>query len=97
MKIFVGNISEEFTEEDLKNLFFEFGEIEEVQIIHDKYTKESRNFGYIKMPNKEEAWVAIASLNGKDVQGKKILVNQARKGIEGREEGNRRSGPPRFK
>ena len=97
MKIFVGNIAAEFTEENLKDLFFEFGEIEDVQIIYDKYTKESRNFGYIKMPNKEEAQFAIATLNGKDVQGKKILVNQARKGIEGREEGNRRSGPPRFK
>jgi RNA recognition motif-containing protein len=97
MKIFIGNIAAKFTEEDLKNLFFEFGEIGEVQIIYDKYTKESRNFGYILMPNTEEAQVAIATLNGKDVQGKKILVNQARKGIEGRDEGNRRSGPPRFK
>ncbi len=97
MKIFIGNITAEFTAQNLKDLFFEFGEIENVQIIYDKYTKESRNFGYIKMPNKEEAQVAIATLNGKDVQGKKILVNQARKGIEGRDEGNRRSGPPRFK
>jgi RNA recognition motif-containing protein len=97
MKIFVGNISLDVKEEDLEKLFSEFGEVESTEIVFDKLTGESRKFGFVKMPNEAEAIKAIESLDGKDLKGKDLHVNQARKSIQGREDGNRRSGPPKFK
>lgn len=97
MKIFIGNISPDVKEEELEKLFSEFGDIESVEIVFDKLTGESRKFGFVKMPNEAEANKAIKSLNGKSFQGKDIIVNQARRSIQGREDGNRRSGPPKFK
>jgi len=97
MKIFVGNLSPDVQEEDLENLFSEFGEIESVEIVFDKLTGESRKFCFVKMPNESEAEKAISNTNGKNLKGKDLIVNQARKSIQGREDGNRRSGPPRFK
>jgi RNA recognition motif-containing protein len=97
MKIFIGNISPGVNDKDLEKLFSEFGEVESAEIVFDKLTGESRNFGFIKMPNESEATKAIENLNGKKLKGKELRVNQARKSIQGREDGNRRSGPPNFK
>ena len=96
MKIFVGNIAQDVSNSDLENLFLEFGDVERVEIILDKFTGESRKFGFVHMGNKEEAKSAIAGLHGKHINGTKLVVNQARNRIEKRDQGNRRSGPPHF-
>jgi RNA recognition motif-containing protein len=97
MKIFVGNISTDAKEEDLEKLFSEYGKVDSAEIVYDKLTGESRKFGFVKMPNESEATSAIKDLNGKNLKGKDLRVNQARRSIQGREDGNRRSGPPKFK
>jgi RNA recognition motif-containing protein len=97
MKIFVGNISTDIKEEELTELFSEFGEVDSAEIVYDKLTGESRKFAFVKMPNESEATKAIKSLNGKNLKGKDLRVNKARKSIQGRDDGNRRSGPPKFK
>jgi RNA recognition motif-containing protein len=97
MKIFVGNISTDVKEEDLEKLFSEYGEVDSTEIVFDKLTGESRKFGFVKMPNESEAKNAIKGINGKNLKGKDLRVNQARRSIQGREDGNRRSGPPKFK
>jgi len=97
MKIFVGNISPEVKEEELEKLFSEFGDVESAEIVFDKLTGESRKFGFIKMPDETEATNAIKNINGKNLKGKELVVNKARRSIQGREDGNRRSGPPKFR
>jgi RNA recognition motif-containing protein len=97
MRIFVGNISRDLSEEELEKMFAEYGEVESAEIVFDKLTGESRKFGFVKMPNDAEATNAINALNGKSLKGKELHVNQARRSIQGREDGNRRSGPPKFK
>lgn len=78
MNIYVGNISRDATESDLREAFAAFGEIQSVAIIKDKFTGESRGFGFVEMPNKSEGEAAIAGLNGKDLKGRNITVNEAR-------------------
>ena len=96
MKIFVGNIGPDVKEEDLKNIFSEYGEVDKAEIIYDKLTGESRKFGFVRMPEETSANVAIETLNGKSFKGNDLMVNQARRSIQGRDDGNRRSGPPKF-
>jgi cold-inducible RNA-binding protein len=78
MNIYVGNISRNATEADLKEAFEAHGAVASVAIIKDKLTGDSRGFGFVEMPNKEEAEKAIAALNGKDVKGRTLTVNEAR-------------------
>jgi RNA recognition motif-containing protein len=78
MNIYVGNISRTATEQDLKDAFTAFGEVSSTAIIKDKFSGESRGFGFVEMPNKEEAEKAIAGLNGKDLKGRPLTVNEAR-------------------
>ncbi len=78
MNIYVGNLPRETKEEDLRSTFGEFGEVESVTIIKDKYTGESRQFGFIVMPNQTQAEAAINDLNGKDFQGISLKVNEAK-------------------
>jgi RNA recognition motif-containing protein len=95
MKIFVGNFAPEINEDDLRSLFSMFGEVDSVSIIYDKYTHESRCFGYVVMPNPKIARIAIYRLNGKEIKGRKIHVNQARtqsKGYPGDERRKKISG-----
>ena len=96
MKIFVGNINLDVSEEDLNKLFSEYGEVESAEIVFDKLTGESRNFGFVRMPDETAANKAIEGLNGTTLKGNELLVNQARRSIQGRDDGNRRSGPPKF-
>lgn len=96
MKIFVGNIGPDVKEKELKELFSEYGEVESAEIVYDKLTGESRKFGFVRMPDKTAANNAINSLNGKDFKGNDLRVNEARRSIQGRNDGNRRSGPPKF-
>jgi len=87
MNIYVGNLSNEVTEEDLKQAFETFGEVESVKIIKDKYTNRSKGFGFVEMPSKEEGQSAIDDLNGKELKGKALNVNVARPRTESRSRG----------
>jgi len=78
MNIYVGNISRTATEQDLRDAFAAFGEVSTASIIKDKFSGESRGFGFVEMPNKEEADKAISGLNGKDLKGRPLTVNEAR-------------------
>ena len=78
MKIYVGNLAYSVTKDDLKDAFSEFGEVSTVDIITDKYTGESKGFGFIEMPNDSEADEAIKALNESDLKGRNIKVNQAK-------------------
>jgi cold-inducible RNA-binding protein len=78
VNIFVGNLSREASEDDLKQAFQAFGEVATASIIMDKFTRESKGFGFVEMPVKTEAEAAIAGLNGKDLKGRALTVNEAR-------------------
>jgi RNA recognition motif-containing protein len=78
MNIYVGNLLFDVTEDQLKELFEPFGQVTEVRLIMDKFTGKSKGFGFIEMPSKEEAEKAIEELNGKDMDGRQITVNEAR-------------------
>lgn len=78
MNIYVGNISRTATEQDIKEAFEAFGAVQTASIIKDKFSGESRGFGFVEMPNKDEAEKAIAEINGKDVKGRNLTVNEAR-------------------
>ena len=87
MNIYVGNLSYEVAEEDLKQAFEGFGQVESVNIIKDRYSGESRGFGFVEMPDKAEAESAIEGLNGKELKGRTLNVNEARPRSEGRRGG----------
>ena len=78
MNIYVGNMSYEVTEEDLRQAFEGFGKVESVNIIKDRYSGEPRGFGFVEMPDKAEGESAINDLNGKDLKGRTLNVNEAR-------------------
>lgn len=78
MNIFVGNFPPETSEDDLRLAFEPFGEVTSVQIITEKFTGESRGFGFVAMHSKTEAQAAIDSLNGKEFKGRPLNVNEAR-------------------
>ena len=78
MNIYVGNLSRENTEDDLRQAFEPFGQVESANIIKDRFSGESRGFGFVEMPSKDEAQTAIEEMNGKDLQGRAINVNEAR-------------------
>jgi RNA recognition motif-containing protein len=84
MNIYVGNLSHDVTEDDLRQAFEAFGEVSSVNIIKDRFTGESRGFGFVEMPTKREAEAAIAGLNGQDVKGRAVNVNEARPRPQGR-------------
>ena len=78
MNIYVGNLAQEATEDDLRQAFEEFGQVESVNIIKDKFSGESRGFGFVEMPSKDEARKAIEEMNGKDLMGRAVNVNEAK-------------------
>jgi len=78
MNIYVGNLSRETTEDDLRQAFEAFGQVESASVVKDKFTGESRGFGFVEMPSKAEAQAAIADMNGKDLMGRALNVNEAR-------------------
>jgi len=92
MNIYVGNLSHEVTEEDLRQAFEAFGQVTSVNIIKDKYSGEPRGFGFVEMPTKAEAQSAITGLNEKELKGRTLNVNEARPRSEGRRGGGRRGG-----
>jgi len=78
MKLYVGNLSSSTTEEALHQAFGSHGEVSSVNIVKDKYTGESRGFGFVEMFTKAEAQAAISSLNGTELDGRTLKVNEAR-------------------
>jgi len=78
MKIYVGNLSFEVTEEELRQEFKAFGEVESVSIITDKYSGRPRGFGFVEMPSVSEGQAAITGLNGKTLKERTLSVNTAR-------------------
>lgn len=83
MNIYVGNISWNLKDQDLANLFASYGEVTSAKIITDKFTNRSKGFGFVEMANDAEAQAAIAALNGSDVDGRQIIVNESRPKQEG--------------
>jgi RNA recognition motif-containing protein len=78
MNIFVGNIPFSSTEEDIRQLFEQFGVVDNVNLITDRETGRFRGFGFVEMPNADEAQAAIAELHGSDLSGRPLTVNEAR-------------------
>jgi RNA recognition motif-containing protein len=78
MNIYVGNLSYKVNEEELKQEFEAFGEVESAKIIQDMYSGRSRGFGFVEMPTKTEAESAIEGLNGKEMKGRELKVSEAK-------------------
>jgi RNA recognition motif-containing protein len=83
MNIYVGNLSWNLKDQDLANLFASHGEVTSAKIVNDKFTNRSKGFGFVEMPNDEQAQAAIAALNGSEVDGRNIVVNESRPKPEG--------------
>jgi RNA recognition motif-containing protein len=77
MNIYVGSLNFKMNESELRELFEEFGEVASTKIIFDKYSGKSKGFGFVEMPNEAEAKKAIEELNGTEVQGRNIVVNES--------------------
>jgi len=91
LNIYVGNLPKSTDEDAVRKLFEAYGEVTEVKLIRDNYTKELRGFGFVEMPAKADAQNAIKEIDGKEIDGRKLIVNEARPRTE--KPGNRpRSG-----
>lgn len=78
MKLYVGNLSYQMTDADLESTFAEFGQVSSAKVITDRETNRSRGFGFVEFGSKEEGNSAIEGLNGKEVSGRSLVVNEAR-------------------
>jgi RNA recognition motif-containing protein len=78
MNIYVGNLSYNMSEDELRDAFGAYGEVASVKILMDRETGRSRGFGFVEMPNQGEAEAAVAQLNGKDLGGRPLRINEAR-------------------
>lgn len=91
MNIYVGNLPHEATEDEVRQAFAAFGQVTEVRLIVDKFSGESKGFGFVEMPSKDEAQKAIEQMNAKDFMGRVLSVNEARPKVD-RGGGGRRGG-----
>ena len=78
MNIYVGNLSWGLKDQDLANMFTSFGEVASAKIVMDKFTQRSKGFGFVEMANDEHAQAAIAQLNGTEIEGRSLVVNESR-------------------
>ena len=78
MNIYVANLASDVNEEDLSNLFGEYGKVSSAKVIRDMFSQESRGFGFVEMPGQAEAQKAIENLNTKELKGKNLIVSEAR-------------------
>jgi len=92
MNIYVGNLPHKVTEDEVRQAFAEFGQVTEVRLIVDKFSGESKGFGFVEMPSKDEAEKAIQAMNGKDFMGRALNVNEARPKTDRGGGGGRREG-----
>jgi RNA recognition motif-containing protein len=96
MNIYVGNLSFDVTEEELRQAFESYGQVESATIVKDKFSGQSRGFGFVEMPTKAEAMSAISGLNGKDLNGRTLNVNEARPRSDNRRGQGGRGGGRRY-
>ena len=89
MNIYVGNVPYNSTEEDLGNLFSEYGTVTSVKIIINKHTGRSKGFGFVEMANEEEGQKAVDSLDGHEMNGRNLRVDKAKDRDESGDSGNR--------
>jgi len=82
MNIFVGNLGPDVTEEQILALFKPFGQVGSVQLVREMFTGKLKGFGFVEMPGRQHSLDAIAGLNGKDLAGKPLTVNEARPRLE---------------
>ncbi|HNR34428.1 MAG TPA: RNA-binding protein [Candidatus Hydrogenedentes bacterium] len=94
MNIYVGNIAHQTTDAELRQAFEAYGQVQSATVVKDKFTGESRGFGFVEMPEQAEAQAAISGLNGTELGGRKLNVNEARP-REDRGSGGSRGGGPR--
>jgi RNA recognition motif-containing protein len=92
MNIYVGNLSWNLKDQDLANLFTPYGEVASAKIVMDKFTQRSKGFGFVEMANDEQAQAAIAQLNGSEVDGRNLVVNESRPKEEGGGGGYKKPG-----
>ncbi|MGD8921793.1 MAG: RNA-binding protein [Candidatus Zixiibacteriota bacterium] len=92
MNIYVGNLSFDTKEDDLRQAFENYGQVNSVNIIKDRFTGESRGFGFVEMAAQDEAQAAISGLNGQDFHGRTLNVNEARPRQDNRGGGGGRGG-----
>ncbi len=78
MNIYIGNLPFTASEDDIRQLFSTYGQVDVVSLIKDKFTNQSRGFGFVEMPNLKEAQAAIQALNGKEFMNRNLTVNPAR-------------------
>jgi RNA recognition motif-containing protein len=95
MNIYVGNLSPDVTDKTIREAFESFGEVASARVIKDKYSGQSRGFGFVEMPGQSQAQTAIKSLNGKELQGKAMNVSEARPRTGDRRTGGGRMGDNR--
>jgi RNA recognition motif-containing protein len=95
MNIYVGNIAQDVSEEELTNLFTEYGKVSSAKILRDMFTQESRGFGFVEMPGQADGQKAIENLNTYELKGKKLVVNEARERRD-RKGGGGRGGGKRY-
>jgi RNA recognition motif-containing protein len=89
MNIYVGNLSYSVSDDDLRQTFSRFGEVSQVNLIKDKFTGESKGFGFVEMTNNSQADAAIKGLNGTEMKGRNVTVNQAKPKTERPSQGRR--------
>jgi RNA recognition motif-containing protein len=92
MNLYVGNLSFQTNEDNLQAAFTPFGRVESVTIIRDKFSGDSRGFGFVEMPDQAEALAAMSGLAGKELDGRAITVNEARPRDDTRRSGGRSNG-----
>ena len=91
-KLYVGNLAYGVTNTDLENMFAPFGAVQSAQVIMDRDTGRSKGFGFVEMSNNSEAQAAITAMNGKEIEGRKLTVNEARPKEDRGGSGGGRSG-----
>lgn len=96
MKLYVGNLPYDATEDEIRQAFEAFGQVFSAVTIKDKYTDRSKGFGFVEMPDDSEARAAIEGLNGKEFKGRTLTVNEARPRSDNRRGGGKRGGPRRY-
>ena len=77
-KLYVGNLTYQMTDQELHDLFSEAGNVASAQVVTDRYTSQSRGFGFVEMASEDEAQQAIAAINGRNVGGRALVVNESR-------------------
>jgi RNA recognition motif-containing protein len=89
MNIYVGNLGPQASDDDLRSMFSQYGEVTSARVMRDRFSNEPRGFGFVEMTVKSDAINAINELNGRDLHGKALTVNEARPKTESRDGGNR--------